>query len=303
MTRHGSHRIWTRWIVSSAIAIAVVGIVFFYRGNLILTLRRIQPLWVLAGFGAYLLNYVFRALRLKVLSPVTLPFWPGAMHGAALHGFATYMLPVRSGDLALPFILKSTINLALKDGTLILFKSRLLDVVTIGGWVLAAAVCWPDVFHNYLYRILYGIGFLMILSPLLLRVGIKLIASLGGAPRRFALQTNHIGMLRPVELIMSIGVWSALGTCFYCIAHAVGLSIEFGVIWLVIVVQLPLQLIPIQGIANSGNHEGGWVAALMLVGVGADAAVEFALASHAVLLLYVLIIGCLALISGHFDHR
>jgi hypothetical protein len=41
----------------------------------------------------------------------------------------------------------------------------------------------------------------------------------------------------------------------------------------------------------------------MLVGVSAEAAIEFALASHAVLLVYVLAMGSVALISGHFSHR
>lgn len=194
-------------------------------------------------------------------------------------------------------------NLDLKDGVLLLFKARLLDVVSLGGWVLAAAVCWPNVFHDYLHKMLYVIGLIMIFAPVLLKAGLQAITSLGGPAQRLAAQMHRVGRPRPVEIVMSICIWSALGLCFYCIARAVGLSIEFGVIWLLIVVQLPLQLIPIQGLANAGNHEGGWVATLMLVGVSAEAAIEFALASHAVLLVYVLTMGSVALISGHFSHR
>ena len=303
MSPNDSHMPRARWIVSVVIGLAVVGVALFYRESLILTLRSVQPLWVMAGFGAYLLNYGFRAMRIKALSPVSIRFWPEGVHSAALHGFATYILPIRSGDLALPFILKSMIKLDLKDGIPLLFKARLLDVVTLGGWVFAAAVCWPNVFPDYLHKMLCGIALLMIFAPLLLKTCLKGVTFLGEGVRRRVTQLHRIGMLRPIEIVMSICIWSALGLCFYCIARAVGLSIEFGVIWLLIVVQLPLQLIPIQGLANAGNHEGGWVAALMLVGVSAETAIEFALASHVVLLVYVLLMGSIAMISGHFCHN
>ena len=57
------------------------------------------------------------------------------------------------------------------------------------------------------------------------------------------------------------------GRMFYCIVKAINLPIGLGDIWLIITIQLPLQMIPVQGIANTGNHEGGWIAALVLIGI------------------------------------
>lgn len=299
-----SHMPQMRWIVSVAIALSVVGVGVFYRERLVLTLRSVQPLWVLAGLGAYMLNYVFRTIRIKILCPKPLRYWPEGVHCAALHGFATYMLPIRSGEISLPIILKAFIQLDLKEGILLLFKARLLDVVILGGWLLVAAAWWPNVFPYYLHRVLCGIGLLMLCAPILLKASIKgVIYFGGGAARRLLPQMHRIEILRPAEIGMSICIWGALGLCFYSVARAVGLSIEFGAIWLLVIVQLPLQLIPVQGLANAGNHEGGWVAALMLLDVNAEAAIEFALASHVVLLGYVLILGGVALFSGHCSHR
>jgi hypothetical protein len=55
-----------------------------------------------------------------------------------------------------------------------------------------------------------------------------------------------------------------------------------------------LQLIPVQGFANAGNHEGGWIAALAILGVPVSEGLEFALTSHAIILLYVLLLGLFA---------
>ena len=63
-----------------------------------------------------------------------------------------------------------------------------------------------------------------------------------------------------------------------------------------IAIQLLMQLMPIQGFANSGNHESSWAAALMLLGFPADLSLKFALTSHAIILIYVLILGLLALV-------
>ena len=67
--------------------------------------------------------------------------------------------------------------------------------------------------------------------------------------------------------------------------------------------QLPLQLIPIQGFANSGNHEGGWIAGLALLGIPTSEAVDFSLTSHALLIIYVLALGIVALITRMISTR
>ena len=97
------------------------------------------------------------------------------------------------------------------------------------------------------------------------------------------------------KILLSLGIWTAVGVCLFCTARAVGLSLSIGDIWLLITIQLPLQLIPIQGFANAGNHEGGWITALMIIGIPATDGLKFALVSHTLLLSYVLALGLVAL--------
>jgi uncharacterized membrane protein YbhN (UPF0104 family) len=104
-------------------------------------------------------------------------------------------------------------------------------------------------------------------------------------------------------MILSFGIWACVGACFYCTAQAIGLPLKFMEVWLLISIQLPLQMIPLQGVANAGNHEGGWVAGLALLGIPAEQGLSFALLSHALLLIYVLTLGPLAyLIKSSFNN-
>jgi len=105
------------------------------------------------------------------------------------------------------------------------------------------------------------------------------------------------------EILNSLGIWAALGACFYCTARAVGLCIGMWDIWLLISIQLPLQLIPVQGFANTGNHEGGWVAGLALLGIPSSIGIEFALTSHALLFCYILMLALIAFISHNLHGR
>jgi uncharacterized membrane protein YbhN (UPF0104 family) len=61
-------------------------------------------------------------------------------------------------------------------------------------------------------------------------------------------------------------------------------------------VQLLFQLIPIQGFANAGNHEGSWIAALSILGIPASSGLVFALATHALVFVYVVSLGVVSLL-------
>ena len=98
------------------------------------------------------------------------------------------------------------------------------------------------------------------------------------------------------EIGLTCGIWLSIALTIWCIAVAMRLYISIEDIILLIALQLIMQLLPVQGFANSGNHESGWVAALVLTGRPMDIALKFAFTSHAILLLYVLLLGLIALI-------
>lgn len=294
------HRFWERnaqRILSLLLAAGVLGVVFYKGPGLWKDIQRVSLFWTITGLGCYSANYLLRAMRFRTISQNKLKLWPDAVHSASLHGFASYLMPFRTGDLTLPVILKSVSDTGFMEGSRILIKARLLDLSTLGFWMLFAVLFFQVPLPLSIRVALFFLGIAMIAAPLVLRrlERSRLLRSID-IINRFA-KCGWVSSITWQEIFESVGIWIAVGACFYCAARAVGLPLGIGEVWLLITIQLPLQLIPLQGIANAGNHEGGWVAGLALLGVPASEALNFALTSHAILLLYVLSLGPIAFLS------
>jgi len=284
--------------VLSFLLVVVILVIAVYKGpELLEAIRKVRLDWAAAGLGCYLVNYLFRAIRLRIISVSRLKLWPEAIHTACFHGFATYMLPFRAGDLVLPVILKTVSNIRIADGGKMLLKARLLDFSTLGFWMLGAAAFLCDSIPLP-YRIAwFFIGLFMCFTPVIVK---KVGAFARIRPRGFLHYISvfeTVGKVNLLECAVSLGIWAAIGACFYCTTRAIGLILGMGDIWFIITLQLPMQLIPLQGVAHAGNHEGGWVAALALIGIPASEGLMFALTSHAILLSYVMVIGFFALFN------
>ncbi len=288
--------------VLSFLLVVVILVIAVYKGpELLEAIRKVRLDWAVAGLGCYLVNYLLRAIRLKIISLNRLKLWPDTIHTVCIHGFATYMLPFRTGDLVLPIILKTVSDIRLADGGKMLLKARLLDFSTLGFWMLGAAAFLCDSIP-LTYRVAWFlIGLSMCFTPVIVKhVGVFGRTRLRGFLNYISV-FETVGKVNLLECAVSLGIWAAVGACFYCTTRAIGLILGMGDIWFIITLQLPLQLIPLQGIANAGNHEGGWVAALAVIGIPASEGLMFALTSHAILLSYVMVIGFFALFNQKFS--
>jgi len=294
----GNH--YSRNIVSILLAASVIGLFLFYHKEVSDAFEKIRISWVVLGLTCFLINYFFRAARLHLLTKRTMAVLPDAVYCSSLHGFATYMLPMRAGELSLPFILKSTAGIDIKEGAKILYKARLLDVLVLGFWLIVAAIL-PFSKLPMSYKVSMAVlGFLMVSSPFVL----------GSISGRFLVHFKRIsGLAKAVagystfnktEILLSASIWVASATMLWSIAAAMHLSMSVDELLFLVAIQLVMQLFPIQGFANSGNHESGWIAAMMMIGYPADISLQFALASHAIVLVFVLFLGFMALILRHF---
>jgi hypothetical protein len=228
-----------------------------------------------------------------------LTVWPQGFYCTGMHGFANYMLPLRSGDLTLPFLLKSVSDMDLKEGATVLYKARLLEVFTLGLWLVGVSLVPFSNLPSSVMVVMAATGALMILSPFLLQKFFDLSLLPFDKFRRAAKILAQTSKMNLREILLTCAIWLSIAAGIWCIAAAIRLPIAAVDIVLLIALQLVMQFIPIQGFANSGNHEGGWVAALVLMGFPTDEALKFALSSHAVILIYVLIVGLIALALRH----
>jgi uncharacterized membrane protein YbhN (UPF0104 family) len=275
----------------------IAAIAFVKSDSVIESLKNINICWAVGGLGCYWINYLFRSMRFCTISENRLQLWPDAVKATCLHGLATYMLPFRAGDLTLPAILKSINNTSWIEGGRILIKSRILDVSSMGILMICAAAL-TQVRISFTLRLGWmGVGITMMISPLI----ISWLISSGSrnsssAFRNIILKFETVSAIKRHEVLQSLGIWMAIGGCLFCAARAVGLSMGLGDAFFLISVQLLFQLIPIQGFANAGNHEGSWIAALSILGIPASSGLVFALATHALVFVYVVSLGVVSLL-------
>lgn len=284
--------------VSILVATAVIILAFYYGSELIEALQRVHIGFALTGLVCYGINYYLRAMRFRIISKGRIHIWPEGFYAGCIHGFASYMLPFRSGDLTLPVILRNLMGFNLIDGGKILIRARLLDIMTLGIWILCAVSFQKSVLPGLIGTVWVLSGVLMLVAPFITHwfaakchsSRSPFLSRIAGVidPERFSLS----------EMAVSLCIWVAVAGVFFFVAQSIGLSISLVQVWLLISLQLPLQLIPVQGIANAGNHEGGWVAGLLLIGFSAQQALEFALTSHVILISYVLVLGLAGLLTG-----
>jgi hypothetical protein len=291
------------WRRLSALILAGLTAIAVYlgRGELWPTLKEIDPLWLLIGLALHLVNYYFRALRLRQLTEGRLKIWPTGYRAICIHGVATYLMPLRTGELALPALLRSAYGASWAEGLRLLIWARVMDMCALGIWVLVAATFLEVAVSGAFMAFWVLCGAALAASPLLVYV-LPLASAV--LPAKLKKHLGHLegrAKFTPGVLFSSLGVWTMTGSALYCTARAVALPLGMGDIWFIVTVQLPLQLAPIQGIANSGNHEAGWVAALTMLGLTASDALNFALATHAVHLLYIVTISLLLVLlqAGH----
>ncbi len=295
----GRRRGWAaaRRVASVLLPALLVAVAIHQWPRIAVVLGRSDPGWLAVGFGCYLVNYGLRGLRFRVLARGRVAWWPGAVRIAMLHGAAAYLMPVRSGDAALPVLLRTYGGMPLGEGVRLLAAVRLLDLSSLGLWVVGAMSAIPAAVPPGWRAAWLGCGLVLVASPVLARAALRL------ASRRVRVVARHrnrwdfrLEGWQAVRLLgLSAAIWGAIGGCLYAVARGIGLPLGFADVWFLVSAQLPLQLIPLQGVGNAGNHEVGWVAALGILGVPAADALGFALSSHAVLLGYVLVLGGIGL--------
>jgi len=280
----------------------IVSVAVHYRQSLREVLNGSDYRWLIPGLLCYLGNYLSRAWRIATYLDHAAPLFPDLFRISCLHGFSSYFLPMRSGDLALPMFLKNDLNVPLARGARILFRARLLDLLGLG-----LLLFWATLFTSariaLSWRLVFaGLGMgLAALPYLLIRLSRLDLPWLQDKLAR--LRGAETGLIRyPVrmEVFQSLLIWFWTGCSTYCVVRALQIPLSFLDVWFFAAVQLPLQLLPVQGLANSGNHEAGWLIALDLLGITAAAPMTLALASHLLLMCYVLALGLAVLFLGPF---
>jgi uncharacterized protein (TIRG00374 family) len=257
-------------------------------------LRAFAPLWLLPLAACYALTFVLRAARFRALG-IPLPF--GAMLGVvSVYLFLVRVTPLRSGEVALPVIVKRLCGTSLTHGFTAVALSHLSDLAALAFATLVALCAAPDVRAAIgpLWTVLIGLGLAAVVAAYFV-----LPAAAGRAAARLARRfrtrrpslaerlermAGTLGEVRRLSRVAAGPVWlwtalqwvAAAGT-FWAAAASVGIDIGLARVVLGSAASVLAGVLPVSGIGSFGAFEGAWAAGFVLVGVPSGAAVASAL--------------------------
>lgn len=257
-----------------------------------------SPLLIVWLFGLTALSYGLRALRIyDWFSPRFKGHGLAVLRLSVLHNMANNLLPMRSGELVFPWLMRRYFGFALVDSTASLIWIRIMDLHFLGlvaflilylrapswlWWVAAAA--WVA-----------GLSVLALIA----RAGASLRVDGSGRLAGLVARLAEAAPREPGRIIRAYLLTAATWTLKF-IAFASVLQhfvpVDF---WRVMTGVMGAELssvLPFHGIAGSGSYELAAVAGLVPLGVDPQLALAGAVNLHLFLLGCTLILGALALL-------
>lgn len=262
---------------------------------------------VALAFFVYALSYVGRGIRLAIL----LPGVSSVSHFTSIsarHTLMAVVLPFRSGEAALPWLLHSEAARPLPEGVTTLGIIRILDLISVAVWLLVGLALTGATDAADMAPRALGVLAVLVLGFALLRpIAARLVGLRDGKGRlrRFLGQSAaHLATLRTVPLVLaaltSVAAWAATyGACWYVLqAMAAPAALGAPVAELSFAQSLIgttglhlSSVLPISPIASVGTWEAGWTAGYATVGLELDLAATSAVVSHVIILGYIAVLG------------
>ena len=306
------HAVW----IGAAISLAVISYVLVTLdwSEVRTTIALLKWAWVLLAFAIYFVNYLLRAYRFKILLDLNDISYLKILGVTNLYGMYLYLLPAKFGELTFPVLVKNRLDVEISTSTGTLIVARVFDFLTIAIILpIAMLIYWEIIPINFkiaslVFCLLVFGGFAffywllrnpdLILPRLVINkdskpITQKFLGFLDGVYR--AAQTIERNQVYWMLFIVTLGLWICINLNFYLITLALGYQFFFFQIVVVSIIMIPVTLFPIQGFANLGAHELGWVTALTLFGLPYLEALNLAVSSHVIYIFFVLILGGIGL--------
>ncbi len=271
----------------------------------------ISTLPLIAAFFLYLIQYFFLALRWRLLTDKTIGVSP-FFYVTAIHTMTNNLMPMRTGEVMYPLLLKRYFNIGFGDSTAGLIYARIFDVFAMGIFVLVAlAFGWDRL--NFSLAGLGGksVRFLIYVIILLLVIFIlyRIFTRMTGE-EKMAGDGSLLGMLKKgldslgrgmkrVEILkvslelmlLSLAVFWARYVFFMYALMVFGISVTFPEAVLMASLPIIAAVIPAQGIGGYGTIETGWVLGFLLVGLSKEMALIVGFGIHTMYLVFSVVLG------------
>lgn len=282
--------------------------------------------WLSLALVVFGVNYLLRTLRFRALIYTQKPPFPNLLGVISLYGMFNYLLPAKSGEVSYLVLLNRRLRISLAESATTLLAARFFDFAAIALFLpLVLFSFWQQlprwvVYVSIVFCVLIfviGGGMLWFLRHSAQATDQKKSYSSHRFARLHRIWGSLIMSLRLIDQhsqyirlwLLTISIWMCVFTNFYFIVLSMGYQLSYLQMIVVSIIMIPLTLLPLQGFANLGTHEVGWVTVFTLFGQSTDVALNIAVSSHVILLSFVLVLGifgsflgirleCVPLIAG-----
>lgn len=275
--------------------------------------------WLLIAFVIFILNYVLRTIRFRrLIYSKRVPFLP-LLSVTNLYGMYNYLLPAKSGEVTYPLLLKRRLAIPLTESVISLLVARFFDFVTIALFLPAVLIAFWKQMPDWLLvaSLIFSIGMYLITGAS--RWFLRRMQSRDPSSTKDAIPSsrwrqvfhNLLASLWQIDkqgdywqfLLVTISIWFCVYANFFFILLSLGYQVNFFQMVIVSIIMVPMTLLPVQGVANLGTHEIGWVVAFQIFGYSEQFALNVAVSSHMLLLLFVFILGAIGFLMSILTDR
>ncbi|MBE9191771.1 flippase-like domain-containing protein [Gloeocapsopsis crepidinum LEGE 06123] len=280
-------------------------------------LEGVTKLFFLVG-----ITQILRALRFFELLSVktSIPFFL-IFQITCIYQFLNHILPVRSGELSLPLLLKRYSNYPYISSVASLLLTRIHDalalasIVSIGVGVAVLqgriASLWLSslVLSLVAIALVIGLFIFMTKNQQLARTSRKRVTAYKGI-NNFFIKVNNLIKTFYNELLIyrqlslhlklfsySILLWLAIFILFWVVLQSLGFSMSLSEVVLGSSLANLTQLLPISTLGNIGTLEAGWVFGFTLLGFDSYRMLTAGIVMHVIVILAAGIYGVLSWIG------
>lgn len=285
----------------------------------------ISPVYLLLGLILYLLTYLFRALRFRVLLGRRIDL-KDLFRIVCVHNMINSILPARTGELSYVYLTKKR-GISTAEGLSTLIIVRIFDFITISLF-FCVSVFLLDLKEMQAtisdIRISVGIFMLFMISILICLVvyGGRFMDIIEKAGAKFSLDkhnfvkfllkkgretSNNLGIIKKTGVatgvfLFSFFIWVSLYLMVYVLTLGMGINLSIAAVIVGSTFPTFAFLLPIQGLAGLGTFEGAWTVGFMMVEVPKELAIASGFSYHIIYFAYLLIFGVFGVISLKEQH-
>ncbi len=277
--------------------------------------HKINTIYLIAAFLLFILNYILRTIRIKMLFSGQNTTQLQLFGITCLYGAVNYFMPARSGELVYLLLTKQHLKTRIHESSAHLLALRLYDALVINLSLPFILYYFGGQISQTLYYAM-AITMLVINMVALLVVNYALRAPDYGQPTS---DSKNISLLSKIKsflylvrlslakaldpkkqiyyLVLSIGIWLSIYSMFKLIAYALSYPADIFLMATISCLLFVFSLIPLQGVANFGPHEAAWTLGYSLIGTSSSTALLISLHTHYILLIFTSLLAAIGFLS------